>query len=299
MPEAVRIATRGSRLALWQARWVAAELAKLGWASEFVIVETQGDRERLPFAQMGGQGFFTKAVQDAVLAGQADLAVHSFKDLPNAGVEGLVLAAIPVREDPRELLLVRPESYAPDVEMLPLRPGVLVGTSAVRRRAQLEALRPDLRVAELRGNVPTRVEKLRRGEYGAILLAQAGVHRLGLDLSGLHRRVLEPRLLVPAPAQGALALEARSADAELLELLSQLDHPLARRSVAAERGLMARLAGGCQLALGANAGEAGGELELLAWYGGRLYQARAHSPEAVADAVFRQIRADFPEAVEA
>lgn len=297
MPRTVRIATRGSRLALWQARWVAAELARLGWGSELVIVETQGDRERLPFAQMGGQGFFTKAVQDAVLAEQADLAVHSFKDLPSAGVNGLTLAAVPVREDARELLLVRPEAYAPEEELLPLKKGARVGTSAVRRRAQLEALRPDLQVAELRGNVPTRLEKLRRGEYGAILLAQAGVHRLELDLRGLHSRVLEPRLVVPAPAQGALALEARASDTELLELLSRLNDPLAQRSVAAERGLMARLAGGCQLALGASARVVGEGLELLAWYGGRLYQARAASPEAVAEAVFGQIQAEFPQGV--
>lgn len=297
MPRAVRIATRGSQLALWQARWVAAELARLGWGSELVIVETQGDRERLPFAQMGGQGFFTKAVQDAVLAGRADLAVHSFKDLPSAGVNGLTLAAVPVREDARELLLVRPEEYAADEELLPLKKGARVGTSAVRRRAQLERLRPDLQVAELRGNVPTRLEKLRRGEYGAILLAQAGVRRLELDLRGLHARVLEPRLVVPAPAQGALALEARAADTELLELLSRLNDPLAQRSVAAERGLMARLAGGCQLALGASAQVVEEGLELLAWYGGRLYQARAASPETVAEAVFGQIQAEFPQGV--
>ena len=154
-------------------------------------------------------------------------------------------------------------------------------------------------VAELRGNVPTRVEKLRQGEYGAILLAQAGVHRLGLDLSGLYTQILEPGLFVPAPAQGALALECRSDDARPLGLLGGLDDGAARRTVTAERGLMARLAGGCQLALGASATERDEEIELLAWYGGKLYTARAASPEAAADAVFRQIRADFPEAVEA
>lgn len=296
MPE-LRIATRGSRLALWQAEWVASKLKLLGADSEIVIVETQGDRERGPFARMQGQGFFTKAVQEAVLEGKGDIAVHSHKDLPSAGVEGLTLAAIPVREDSRELLLMNPENYSPDAESLPLKNGVLVGTSAVRRRAQLGALRPDLQVDELRGNVPTRVEKLRRGEYGAILLAQAGVHRLALDLSGLGARILEPRAFVPAPAQGALALECRGDDALALGLLARLDDRAARRTVTAERGLMRQLAGGCQLALGASAKEQDGEIELLAWYGGKLYEGRATFPEAVADAVFRRIRADFPEAV--
>ncbi|MBF6594032.1 MAG: hydroxymethylbilane synthase [Thermaceae bacterium] len=299
MSRTVRIATRGSRLALWQAGWVASRLKLLGIDSQEVIIETQGDRERSPFAQMQGQGFFTKAVQDAVLLKKADLAVHSFKDLPSAPVAGLTLAAIPVREDARELLLVRPENLEPGAVALPLKQGVQVGTSAVRRKAQLEALRPDLSVYELRGNVPTRVEKLRRGEYAAILLAQAGVQRLGLDLSGLYRRILEPQLLVPAPAQGALALECRQDDGELLEWLRQLDDVVARRTVLAERGLMARLAGGCQLALGASAGESPAGLELLAWYGGKLYQARGNSPEAVSEGVFQQIRADFPQVVEA
>lgn len=293
----VRIATRGSRLALWQAGWVKQQLERQGAQVALVVVETQGDREGLPFAQMQGQGFFTKAVQDAVLGGEADLAVHSYKDLPSARPEGLEIAAVPPREDPRETLLVRPEALEEAAPGLPVRSGAQVGTSAVRRQAQLGQLRPDLRLKELRGNVPTRVDKLRRGEYDAILLAHAGLRRLELDLSGLHAQVLSTAVLVPAPAQGALALECRQDDHRLKALLQPLDDPQARRTVAAERGLMQRLAGGCQLALGAWAQETPQGLALLAWYGGKRYRASGLTPEVVAQAVYDQICAENPEVV--
>lgn len=291
----MRLATRGSRLALWQAEWVAGQLARQGAEVELVVVETQGDRERRPFAQMEGQGFFTKAVQEAVLEGRADLAVHSYKDLPSARPAGLEIAAVPPREDPRELLLARLEAVDQTAPNLPLRAGARVGSSAARRQAQLAHLRPDLALMELRGNVPTRVDKLRQGEYDAVLLAYAGVRRLGLDLSPFYWQVLPPTLLVPAPAQGALALECREDDRRLKALLEPLDDPSARRAVAAERGLMARLAGGCQLALGALAQETPEGLRLLAWYGGRVYQARGPDPEAVVEVAFKDIRAEHPE----
>ncbi len=297
MGEKVRIATRGSRLALWQAEWVKERLEWQGAEVELVIIETQGDRERAPFAQMEGQGFFTKAVQDAVLAGQADLAVHSYKDLPSAAVEGLEIAAVPVREDPRELLLIRPEAVDASAPELPLRRGARVGSSAVRRQAQLHHLRPDLELSELRGNVPTRVEKLERGNYEAILLAYAGVKRLALDLRQFHTLPLEPHQLVPAPAQGALALECRQDHNSLKALLQPLDDPVTQTTVKAERGLMRRLAGGCQLALGASARLMGSQIKLLAWYGGKLNSAVGATPEEVSEAVFRQIRLEHPEAV--
>lgn len=293
----VRLATRGSRLALWQAEWVAARLTALGAQIELVIIETQGDRERTPFAQMQGQGFFTKAVQDALLAGQAEVAVHSYKDLPSKGPEGLEIAAIPQREDPRELLLIHPQAFEAAEGILPLKAGARVGSSAVRRQAQLGHLRPDLELLELRGNIPTRVERLRSGQYEAILLAQAGVKRLGLDLSGLHHQILGIEQLVPAPAQGALALECRSQDPDIKSWLQRLDDPAARATVMAERGLMTRLAGGCQLALGANARLTPQGLELTAWYGGRGYMATGATPESVAETLFGQIRAEHPEAV--
>jgi len=281
----VRIATRKSDLALWQASWVRDKLAALGVRSAFVLIETQGDRTQgagTPFHLMSGQGFFTKAVQDAVVEGRADLAVHSHKDLPSAGVAGLEIAAVTEREDPRDVLLVRPDTFDASAAPLPLRQRTRVGTSAARRQAQLKHLRPDLGVAELRGNVPTRVQKLRDGHYDAVVLAAAGLARLGLDLAGLEVVPLEPHLFVPAPAQGVLALEVRRGDYQLASLLTDLHDVEAYKAVAAERGLMGMLQGGCQLALGAHATLKGGQVELTAWYEGRRVTVSHPSSEGAA-----------------
>lgn len=285
----LRIATRRSDLALWQANWVRARLEALGHAAELVLIDTQGDRTQAdgtPFRLMPGQGFFTKAVQDAVAEGRADVAVHSHKDLPSARMAGLELAAVSSREDPRDVLLTLPAAFDPDAPALPLKLGASVGTSAARRRAQLLHLRPDLGVKELRGNVPTRVRKLREGGYDAVVLAAAGLKRLGLDLSSLEVRFLEPHLFVPAPAQGALALEVRDDDYDLASLLTDLHDPAAYKTVAAERGLMAMLEGGCQLALGAHAVLGGGVIELTAWYEGQKITVRETSSENVAMLAF-------------
>ena len=281
----IRVATRKSDLALWQANWVKARLEALGHPAELVLIETQGDRTQTdgtPFRLMPGQGFFTKAVQDAVLAGQADVAVHSHKDLPSARLAGLELAAVSERADPRDVLLVRPGVFDVDAPALPLKEGVTVGTSAARRRAQLAHLRGDLKIQELRGNVPTRVARLRNGDYDAILLAAAGLSRLGLELSGLEVIPLDPRRFVPAPAQGALALEIRDTDYALASLLTDLHDQAAYKGVAAERGLMAMLEGGCQLALGAYAALQDGQVELTAWYDGNRVTVSNPSSEAAA-----------------
>ena len=279
----IRIATRGSALALWQANWVRAQLLERQAVNiELKIIETQGDRESAAFRNMLGQGFFTKAVQEAVLEGKADIAVHSLKDLPSAVTHGLTIAAIPEREDAREVLLMLPKVFDSSAANLPVRLGAIVGTSAVRRQAQLSALRPDLGLRELRGNVPTRVDKLRRGDYGAIVLAAAGLKRLNLDLRDLKMITLEPDVFAPAPGQGALALECRSDDARTLALLSHLDNLEARDTVQTERGLMARLEGGCQLALGASAVKLDDGVSLLAWYGGRFYNAHGSSETVIA-----------------
>ena len=281
----IRIATRKSELALWQANWVKTRLGALGHAAELVLIETQGDRtqaDATPFWLMPGQGFFTKAVQDAVLAGRADVAVHSHKDLPSARTTGLELAAVSERADPRDVLLVRPEAFDPDAPALPLREGVTVGTSAARRRAQLTHLRGDLSVRELRGNVPTRVGKLREGGYAAVILAAAGLERLNLDLPGLEVIPLDPQRFIPAPAQGALALEIRQTDYDLASLLTDLHDPAAYKAVAAERGLMAMLEGGCQLALGAHAALQAGSVQLTAWYEGQRVTVSNPSSEGAA-----------------
>lgn len=278
----IRIATRGSALALWQANWVRLRLEPYQVEVELKIIETQGDRESAAFRNMLGQGFFTKAVQEAVLNTSADIAVHSLKDLPSALTPGLTIAAIPEREDAREVLLILPEVFDSGAQKLPVRFGAVVGTSAVRRQAQLNTLRPDLELRELRGNVPTRVDKLRRGDFDAIVLAAAGLKRLNLDLHDLNVITLEPEVFVPAPGQGALALECRSDDARILSLLSNLENLDARETVQTERGLMAKLEGGCQLALGASAQKLEDKMSLLAWYGGRFYRAHGSSETVIA-----------------
>lgn len=293
----IRIATRKSDLALWQANWVKGRLEALGQPAELVRIETQGDRTQsdgTPFRLMAGQGFFTKAVQDAVADGSADVAVHSHKDLPSLRMAGLELAAVSEREDPRDVLLVRPEAFDPAAAALPLGRGVSVGTSAARRRAQLLHLRGDVSVQELRGNVPTRVRKLREGDYDAIVLAAAGLSRLGLDLSGLEAVPLDPMRFVPAPAQGALALEIREGDYELASLLTELHSPAAYKAVAAERGLMAMLDGGCQLALGAHAVVENAQVQLTAWYEGARITVSHPSSEGAAMLAFEALGRPAP-----
>lgn len=285
----VRIATRGSQLALTQAQWVADRLSELGQPVELVIVTTRGDVDQRPFSSMEGQGFFTKAVQDELLAGRADLAVHSYKDLPSAGPAGLTIAAVPGRANPLEVLLIAPTGFDGSAEPLPVRAGGRVGTSASRRRRQLAAARPDLQLLDLRGNVPTRVEKLRQGEYDAIIVAAAGLERLELSTKGLLHRELPPEVLMPAPAQGALALEVRSDDNHLRELLQQLHSPEDGELVAAERGLMALLDGGCQLALGAHATRVDGRLQLSAWYEGQGVTVESDSAEQAARLAFEAL----------
>lgn len=281
-PERVRIATRGSALALWQATWVSERLDRLGVATETVEVRTQGDDDDRPFAEIRGVGFFTKAVQDAVLDGRADLAVHSFKDLPSAPAPGLEVASVPERADPRDVLVIRADAFDEDAPFVPLRHGAKVGTSAVRRRKQLLWQRPDVDVSELRGNVPTRLERLREGRYDAIVLAAAGLFRLDLVPEELETVALDPSSFVPAPAQGALALEIRRGDDGLASLLTELHATADYPAVAAERGLMGMIQGGCQLALGAHAERMPGGLRLHAWYEGRGVVVEHPSAEGVA-----------------
>lgn len=281
----LRIATRKSDLALWQANWVKAQLAALGHEAELVLIDTQGDRSQqdgTPFRLLPGQGFFTKAIQDALIDDQADIAVHSHKDLPSARMEGLDLAAISAREDPRDVLLISPAAFEASAPTLPVKQGAVIGTSAARRQAQLKALRPDVNVQELRGNVPTRLRKLREGHYDAILLAAAGLSRLHLDTSGLNPQPLAPEVFVPAPAQGALALEIRREDYDLASLLTNLHDPASAKAVSAERGLMAMLQGGCQLALGAYAELADSTIKLTAWYEGKRVEVENPSSEGAA-----------------
>jgi hydroxymethylbilane synthase len=250
----LRIATRQSDLALWQARSVQRLLESHGHtASELVYIATRGDLDQgSPFNTLDGRGFFTKELENSLLEGRTDLAVHSLKDLPTTAVPGLHVEAVLSRADRRDVLLARREardSRSP----LPLRHGARLGTSSVRRRAQAALWAPDLQILELRGNVPTRVRKLREGQYDAILLAKAGLDRLELDLSDLDVTVLPLEAFLPAPGQAALAIEIRSGDLRTQAAVHALDDARVRLEIEAERGLLNRFAGGCNLPLGAYA----------------------------------------------
>jgi hydroxymethylbilane synthase len=306
-PRTLRIGTRGSALALWQAERIAALLdARLGVGSRAVVIKTSGDTKLdLALHKMEGKGFFTKELQEALLEDRVDLVVHSLKDLPTEEPDGLRVAAIPERARSQDVLLARAGTLqvTPDAPM-GLAAGAVLGTSSLRRAAQALAATPGLRIEALRGNVPTRVRKLRDGAYDAILVAAAGLDRLALDVSDLDVIELGPELMLPAPAQGALAVETR-ADDEVAEILAPLHDAGIARCITAERRLLGLLGGGCHLPLGCLAGDDGDAIELQAVLGevdeavtrARLARATAREPdpEAAARACFEQLRAAMPE----
>ncbi|WP_374949992.1 hydroxymethylbilane synthase [Mucilaginibacter sp.] len=250
MDRKIIIGTRGSELALWQANFVKDSLAAINITAELKIIKTQGDRIlNLSFDKLEGKGFFTKELEEELIAGSIDVAVHSHKDLPTENPPGLIIAAVSEREDPAELLLILKDVV--DVrQKLSVKFGGLVGTSSNRRKAQLLAIRPDLEIDELRGNVPTRIGKLRDEKYDAIMLAKAGVTRLGIDLSEFHVEELTATEFIPAPAQGALAIQIRESDHALFETLQALNHPDVAEELALERGVLKMFGGGCHLPLG-------------------------------------------------
>ena len=246
----IRIGTRGSDLALWQAHFVRRQLEEIGCDVSIQIILTQGDRiQDLSFDKLEGKGFFTKEIEQALLNGEVDLAVHSHKDLETTQPEGLHIAAVSYREDASELLLMR-KSAMDSNEPWNLKKNAIIGTSSARRKAQILAQRPDLEIKELRGNVPTRIDKLRQGQYDAILLARAGVLRLELDLSDLETVVLDPTSFIPAPAQGVLGLQTRVDDHVSTEILQKLHHAAVAKRIGLERSVLRQMDGGCQLPLG-------------------------------------------------
>ncbi|MHC1713667.1 MAG: hydroxymethylbilane synthase [Solidesulfovibrio sp.] len=258
MREKLVIATRGSKLALWQANHVSSRLRETypGLVVELLPIKTKGDKILdVPLAKVGGKGLFVKEIEEALLDRRADLAVHSMKDVPAEQPEGLVLGIIPEREDPCDRLL----SVAYD-SLAALPAGATVGTSSLRRKAQLLALRPDLSIVDLRGNLDTRVGKLLDGQFDAIIVASAGLNRLGLSAPKSAR--LGPPEFLPAAAQGALGLEYRQDDTELAAMLAFFDHPESHDAVAAERGFLGRLEGGCQVPIAAYATIRGEDLSL-------------------------------------
>jgi hydroxymethylbilane synthase len=235
------IGSRGSQLALWQARWVQSRLQAAGIECRIEIIKTTGDKILdVPLAKVGSKGLFTKEIEEALLDGSVDLAVHSLKDMPTELPEGLTLAAIPEREDVRDAII------GSTLDALPQ--GALVGTSSLRRTAQLRALRPDLKVESVRGNVDTRLRKLDEGQYQAIMLAAAGLRRLGW--ADRIAQYIDPAVMCPAVGQGALAIETRT---DRVEVAVSLEHRDTRVAVTAERALLGALGGGCQVPIGANA----------------------------------------------
>jgi|SRR5579875_1709778 len=248
------IGSRGSQLALWQARHVAERLSALGVSTRVEIIKTTGDHlQTASLAQAGGKGLFTKEIEEALLEGAIDLAVHSLKDLPTEMPAGLSIAAIPEREDPRDAILGQRLHELPH--------GARVGTSSGRRAAQLRLLRPDLTVEPIRGNVDTRIRKLKEGQYDAIVLASAGLRRLGLERE--IAEVFDTEQICPAPGQGALAVQTREQDAAC-RWCGELNHEPSRQAVGCERAVLTALGGGCQLPMGAFAEVRRNALEVFA-----------------------------------
>ena len=238
----LRIATRKSPLAMWQAEHVRTRLASLhpGLTIELVTMTTQGDRVLdSPLAKIGGKGLFVKELEQGMLDGRADIAVHSMKDVPAELPDGLEIGAILEREDPRDAFV---SNHYGQIDELPL--GARVGTSSLRRQCQLRAMRPDLEIHDLRGNVNTRLAKLDDGQYDAIVLACAGLRRLGME--GRITRALDPEVMLPAIAQGVIGIECRSGDLDVVKLIAGLHHPHTALRTVAERAMNGSLAGGCQ-----------------------------------------------------
>jgi len=250
--KSVIIGTRGSQLALWQANYTKDILEQHGYQVELNIISTKGDRTQewnLSFDKIEGKGFFTKEIEEALLRHEADLAVHSCKDMPTENAEGLAIKAYSYRADPSDVLLIRKEA-TDYTQYIPLRKGAVTGTSSARRKAQILSHRMDLEVQDLRGNVPTRIEKLRSGQYDAIILAAAGIERLNIPVDDLIVYPLAPSLFIPAPAQGVLAYQVRENDEEMADVCRILHDAAAYQAVQLERDILHAFHGGCQVPLG-------------------------------------------------
>ena len=287
-PASLRLGTRGSALAMWQAEWTrtALERGEPGVMAAVVTIRTTGDRiTDVPLAEVGGKGLFTKELDEALLDGRIDAAVHSLKDLPFDLPAGLLLAAVCEREDPRDALV----SDGRTLDRMPT--GARIGTSSMRRRAQILARFPDVEVMTLRGNVDTRLRKLDDGAYDGIILAAAGLKRLGH--AGRITEILRPEVMLPAIGQGALAIVCLAADMETRQAVGMLDDPDTRAAVTAERAVMARLDGSCRIPIAAYAVTDDVTLRLegliASLDGARVVSARSEGPRADAGAVGRRL----------
>jgi hydroxymethylbilane synthase len=250
MSRKIIIGTRGSELALWQAHFTQSLLDSLGVPNELKIITTKGDQiQHLSFDKIEGKGFFTKEIEQALMDHEIDIAVHSHKDLETAPHPHLIIGAVSHRADPRDILITQKNCIEEQLN-LQLQKNIRVGTSSIRRKTQLLNIRPDLTTVDIRGNVPTRIQKLRDGQCDALMLAAAGVTRLNIDLSEFHVQLLDPTSFIPAPAQGVLGWQCRREDDEILSLLQQLNNQEVADAIHIERTLLQKLEGGCQLPLG-------------------------------------------------
>ena len=250
MKSKIIIGTRGSKLALWQANFTKDQLEQLGLEVELKIIKTKGDKiQHLSFDKIEGKGFFTKELEDALLSGQVDMAVHSMKDLPTTSPEGLVIAGVSYRANPADWLIIR-KGQEDTSKIYQLKDGAIVGTSSARRKAQLLNIRTDVQIKDIRGNVPTRLKKLEAGDFDAILLAAAGMERLEMDLASFIVIPMNPKEFVPAPAQGVLAFQTCTADKDTRRIIQQLHHKEVAARTNIERKVLQLFQGGCQMPLG-------------------------------------------------
>ncbi len=293
------IGTRGSDLALYQANFIRDVLRREhGCEVDVKIIKTVGDKlDTISFDKMEGKGFFTKELEEALLAGQIDLAVHSLKDLMTTQPDGLKLGAVGYRADRREMVLMRKDACTND-GVLPVRKGGVVGTSSNRRRCQIAHLNPSVTIEDLRGNIPTRLRRLREGQYDAIIIAAAGVTRLELDVSDLEVRLLNPDEFLPAPAQGILGMQIRANDDRVENVVAKLGDAEAAIEVSLERGLLKQFDSGCSLPLGVYSEISGSELRLKAvlgrhstegWTGLTKVDVTGTDTEKVVDEAFAQL----------
>jgi hydroxymethylbilane synthase len=247
----IRIGTRGSKLALWQANFISEQIGRD--KTEIIIIKTVGDRDlNITFDKIEGKGFFTKEIEEALLNKKIDLAVHSFKDLPTDNPVGLKIAVIPERGNFRDALLIRPESYD-ESEKFKVKKGAIVGTSSIRRFTQLKNFDNSLKIEPLRGNINTRVKKILEGKYDAIVMASAGIERINLNIENLIRYELPLENFIPAPAQGALALQIRDDDTDTFNAIKNINHTETEKLVSAERSFLNHFGGGCHVPIGAYA----------------------------------------------
>jgi hydroxymethylbilane synthase len=296
------IGTRGSHLARTQATTVATALEALGHSVELVIISTSGDQSDAPFfGSIGAQGVFVREIEHALLERRVDIAVHSCKDLPTSSPDELTIAAIPARVDPADVLIAKRSAAAPDAGVIPLAANSVIGTASARRQSWIRDLRADLTIEPIRGNVPTRVRKLEAG-YDAIVLAAAGLERLAnspledaldLNLDNYVVTRLDPNDFVPAPAQGALALQCRTDATDVVAALRTLDDAGSRACVTAERSLLKRVEGGCDLALGAYCAANGSAYDYIAMlerHGTVVREsARGPDPQALARTIWEAL----------